>query len=128
MEFGERKYVIGAIILVVGLIFTIRLFYIQVLDEQWVAKGANISERKIVLYPARGLIYDRNGKLLVGNTAVYDLMVIPKDINDLDTNLFCRTVGITREQFEKKMEAASSYSRYKPSIFEKQIPANEYGK
>lgn len=128
MEFGERKYVIGAIILVVGLIFTIRLFYIQVIDEQWVAKGANISERKIVLYPARGLIYDRKGKLLVGNTAVYDLMVIPKDINDLDTNLFCRTVGITKEQFEQKMEAASSYSRYKPSVFEKQIPAHEYGK
>lgn len=128
MEFGERKYVIGTIILIVGLIFIIRLFYIQVIDDQWVAKGANISERKITLYPARGLIYDRNGKLLVGNTAVYDLMVIPKDIHNLDTALFCRTVGISHEQFVQKVTAAVNYSRYKPSVFEKQIPADEYGK
>lgn len=128
MEFGERKYVIGAIILVVALIFTIRLFYIQVVDEQWVAKGANISERKVVLYPARGLIYDRKGKLLVGNTAVYDLMVIPKDMHDLDTALFCETVGISRERFIEKIESAKLHSWYKPSIFEKQIPANDYGR
>lgn len=126
MEFGERKYVIGAIILVVGFIFVIRLFFIQVVDDQWKAKGANISERKIVVYPARGLIYDRDGALLVGNTAVYDLMVIPKDVRNLDTNLFCETVGISRQAFEEKISSASDYSLYKPSVFEKQIPADDY--
>lgn len=128
MEFGERKYVIGAIILAVGLIFIVRLFFIQVVDEQWKAKGANISERKVVIFPARGLIFDRDGKLLVGNTAVYDLMVIPKDVKNLDTALFCETVGITREEFENKLESASRYSRYKPTIFEKQIPADQYAR
>lgn len=128
MEFGERKYVIGAIILTVSLIFIVRLFYIQVVDDQWKAKGASISERKVTIYPARGLIYDRNGKLLVGNTAVYDLMVIPRDVHHLDTALFCKTVGITLERFEQKMAAAAAYSRYKPSTFEKQIPADEYSR
>lgn len=128
MEFGERKYVIGAIVLTVSLLFIVRLFYIQVVDDQWKAKGASISERKVTIYPARGLIYDRSGKLLVGNTAVYDLMVIPRDVHDLDTALFCKTVGMSIEGFEQKMAAAAAYSRYKPSIFEKQIPADEYSR
>lgn len=126
MEYNERKFVIGAIILSVALVFLVRLFYIQVVDDQWKAKGANISERKVVIYPARGLIYDRKGKLLVGNTAVYDLMVIPKDVQDLDTTLFCRVVDITREQFVEKITKAKAHSNFRPSIFEKQIPADQY--
>jgi len=128
MEYSERKYVIGAIVILVSMIFIVRLFYIQVVDEQWKVKGANISERKITVYPARGLIFDRHGKLLVGNTAVYDLMVIPKDVRNLDTALFCKTVGITHEVFLRKMENAKKHSQYKPSLFEKQIPADEYSR
>lgn len=128
MDFSDRKYVIGTMIVVVALVFIVRLFFIQVVDEQWKAKAANISERKITIYPARGLIFDRNGKLMVGNTAVYDLMVIPKDVRDLDTALFCKVVDVTREQFIEKMAAARKFSSYKPSIFEKQIPADQYAR
>jgi penicillin-binding protein 2 len=127
LDFSERKYVIGLIILAVGFIFIIRLFYIQVIDEQWKVKAANISERKITIYPSRGLILDRKGRLLVGNAAVYDLMVVPKDIKDLDTLEFCSTVGISKENFIVRMKEARTYSMYKPSVFEKQITAEQYG-
>ncbi|TVR40719.1 MAG: penicillin-binding protein 2 [Cryomorphaceae bacterium] len=128
MDYSDRKYVIGTMIVVVALVFIVRLFFIQVVDEQWKAKAANISERKITIYPARGLIYDRFGKLMVGNTAVYDLMVIPKDVGNLDTALFCKVVDVTRQQFREKMTTARKYSLYKPSIFEKQIPADQYAR
>jgi len=127
LDFSERKYVIGLIILAVGFIFIIRLFYIQVVDEQWKVKAANISERKITIYPSRGLILDRKGRLLVGNAAVYDLMVVPKDLKDLDTLEFCSTVGISKENFIVRMKEARAYSMYKPSVFEKQITAEQYG-
>jgi penicillin-binding protein 2 len=128
MDFSDRKYVIGGIIVLIGLIFVARLFFIQVVNDEWKAKAANISERKVVVYPARGLIFDRDGQLLVGNTAVYDLMVIPKDIKKLDTTLFCEAVGIDISQFREKLRAAKKFSMYKPSVFEKQIPADQYAR
>jgi penicillin-binding protein 2 len=128
VDFSERKYVIGLIIIVVGFIFIIRLFFIQVIDDQWKAKAANISERKVTIYPSRGLILDRKGRLLVGNAAVYDLMVVPKDVKNLDTLEFCETVGISKEQFITNMLAARKFSMYKPSTFEKQITSEQYGR
>ncbi len=124
----RRKYTILIIFISVGLIFLMRLFYLQVIDDQWEKEAANISERKKTVYPARGLVYDRNGTLLVANTAVYDLMVIPKKMNELDTLEFCQLIGITKEEFDAKLEKAITYSRYKPSVFEKQIPGEDYAK
>ncbi len=124
----NRKYILATIVIVVGVIFSIRLFYLQVIDDRWKIKAANITERKITVYPSRGLIYDRNGELLVANTAVYDLMVVPKDVDITDTADFCELVGITREEFRVKMEKAVSppHSPYTASIFEKQVPGDEF--
>ncbi len=58
-------------------VFLMRLFWIQVVDGKWKAEAANMAERKVTVYPSRGLIYDRNEQLLVANTPVYDLMVVP---------------------------------------------------
>ena len=88
--------------------------------------AASISERQVTIYPSRGLIYDRHGKLLVANIAVYDLMVVPKDVHDFDTTGFCNLLQISKADFEKQMNEAKHYSMYKPSIFEKQIPAKDY--
>ena len=73
-------------------------------------------------------MYDRNGKLLVYNEAVYDLMVIPRMVKDLDTAFFCRSVGITREDFLSRMEKAYVYSPYSASIFMKQISKEDFGR
>ncbi|MDD4545005.1 MAG: penicillin-binding protein 2, partial [Bacteroidales bacterium] len=73
------------------------------------------------------LIYDRNGKLLVYNELVYDLMVVPRQVKPLDTALFCELVGITKDEFNEKMKKARTYSTYAPSIFEKQISKEDFG-
>ncbi len=128
MNTNIRKYVIMALVLMTAIVFVIRLFYLQMVQEKWTVKAANITERKIPIYPSRGLIYDRDSNLLVGNKAVYDLRVVPREVKDLDTNEFCRLVGITREEFELKMQDARERSSYTASTFEKQIPARDYAK
>jgi len=126
MNVSDRKFVIILIFLTVGVLFLLRLFYLQVVDDQWKIKGANASERTITEYPSRGLIFDRTGKIVVANTAVYDLMVIPKDVKNIDTLSFCMMLGIDTTEYRIRINAARTYSRYKPTVFEKQIPASDY--
>ncbi len=126
MNLSGRKFVIIIIFITVGIIFLLRLFYLQVIDDQWKIKGANASERVITEYPSRGLIFDRTGEIIVANTAVYDLMVIPKDAKNFDTLALCDLLGIDTIQFNERFKAAKAYSRHKPTVFEKQIPASDY--
>lgn len=124
---ASRKQTVIAIFLVIGFIYLVRLFYIQVIDKSYTLSANNNVLRYVTQYPARGLIYDRNGKLLVYNEAVYDLMVTPMQVKNIDTAEFCRLLEITREGFIERMEKAVKYSKYKPSLFEKQISKETYG-
>ena len=126
MNLSDRKFVIVIIFITVGVIFSLRLFFLQVVDDEWKVMAASASERVITEYPARGLIYDRNGELLVANTAVYDLMVIPRNMKNIDTIAFCNLLEIDTAEFTAKITAAKKYSRYKPYAFAKQIPASLY--
>jgi penicillin-binding protein 2 len=126
MDFSDRKLVLIVIVLFVGITFILRLFFIQVVDDEWRRKAANISERTITVFPSRGLIYDRNQKLMVANIAVYDLMVVPKDVKLADTNAFCKLIGISKEDLITRFNAAKKFSIYKPTVFEKQIPSKDF--
>lgn len=128
MSGDVRKYVILALILITGIVFTFRLFYLQVIQEKWRIKAANITERRIPIYPSRGLIYGRDSNLLVANKAVYDLKVVPRKVKDIDTMAFCRTLGIKKAEFEKRMKEARKRSPYTASTFEKQIPGKDYAR
>jgi penicillin-binding protein 2 len=87
--FNDRKYVVMAIFVTICLVFIGRLFYIQVFNDDYKLSANNNVLRYVTDYPARGLVYDRNGKLLVYNEAAYDLMVTPKQIKNLDTMSLC---------------------------------------
>lgn len=115
------------IFIVVGAIFIVRLAFLQIFDSTYHKLADQQALRQVTQYPARGLIYDRNGELLVYNEAIYDMMVIPKMVKNLDTVLFCKVVGITRQDFLDKMEKARKYSPYSASPFMKQISKEEYG-
>jgi penicillin-binding protein 2 len=128
VNLSNRKFTIGLIFLVIGVIFLIRLFYVQVLNDKYKSDSDHNVLREIIQYPARGLIYDRNGLLLVYNEAAYDLMIIPKQMEEMDTLAFCELLGITKEDFIQKYTKARNYSRYKPSVFEKEISSEEYAK
>ena len=124
----NRKYVIMALIVLASVALIIRLFRIQVIEDSYRLSADNNVLRYITQYPARGLIYDRNGKMIVYNQAAYDLMVIPTQTMKLDTTEFCSTLGITKEIFRERMKAAINYSRRAPSIFLKQISAETYAR
>jgi penicillin-binding protein 2 len=127
-QLSERKYIIAGVIILVGLIYIFRLFYIQVIDDSYKLDARNQAFRYNTEFPVRGYIYDRNNKLLVYNEAAYDLMVLPKKIKNLDTTDFCNLLGITKDVFIRKMKKAvqAPNSPRKQSIFEKQLSPKEY--
>ena len=125
MNFESRKYVLIAGVLFI-VVFILRLFWIQVVDDRWKAKAASMAERRITDYPSRGFIYDRKERLLVANTPVYDLMMVPREVKPFDTLAFSQLVGVPAPVLVKRMAEARAYSMYKPSVIEKQIPADQF--
>ncbi len=123
-----RKHIIQLAVILVGIIFLIKLFSIQVLDSKYAqAATSNIIHEEIE-YPYRGLIYDRNGKLIVYNTPQYNLTVIPKDVKKIDTTKFCDIFQISEQEFEEKMKEAKRFSYVQPSIFIKQLSNQDLAK
>lgn len=126
MNFDDRKYVLLASVVFICVVFILRLFYIQVVDSSWRARAADISERKVTVFPSRGLIYDKRGELLVANTPVYDIMVVPREVQPFDTAAFGKLVGVSETEVKDRLAKAGSYSKFKPSEFERQITADQY--
>ncbi len=126
-DYSARKYIIAAGFVLVAVVFFVRLFYMQVFTNQYQLSARDIALRRVIEYPVRGRIYDRNHKLLVYNDAVYDLLVIPRQVKSMDTLKFCRLLQIDKAFFIKKMKKAKHYSYYKPSVFLKQLSKKEKG-
>jgi penicillin-binding protein 2 len=124
--FLSRKYIIGGIFSLIFLIYVMRLFFLQVVDQTSKLSASNNVLRYVTQYPSRGLIYDRKGTLLVYNEAAYDLMVIPNQVEPFDTMQLCSMLKLTKEQIINRLQKAKSYSQYKPTVFEKQLSAETY--
>jgi penicillin-binding protein 2 len=132
-SFENRKYIIGAITLVIVLVYIVRLFTLQILSDDYRKSADSNAFLKKIEYPARGAMYDRNGKLLVYNQPSYDIMVVMNEANDhLDTLDLCQTLGITKEQFLERMNAIKDpnknpgYSRYTQQIFMTQLDEHDF--
>jgi penicillin-binding protein 2 len=126
--FINRKYFVMALIVIASLVLIVKLFRIQVIEDKYRLSADNNVLRYVTQYPARGLILDRNGKMLVSNQAAYDIMVVPAQTSKLDTTGFCNTLGITEEFFREKLKAAIKYQRKAPTVFLKQISAETYAR
>ena len=121
-----RKAVLPAVIIITSILLIVRIFYLQVIDENLKLQSENNAIKKVFDFPERGYIYDRNGKLLVANQPSYDIMVVPREIKDIDTTEFCNLLHITKEFFIKKIEKANVYSPILPSVFLSQLNKAEY--
>jgi len=124
----NRRYIVQGIFVLVGLIFLFKLFSLQVADKTYSLKAERNIILPIVEYPFRGLIYDRNGKTIVYNDPIYDLMVVPRDVYIADTLAFCSLLKISQSEFEEKIQLARKYSTVKPSPFLKKISQEEYAR
>jgi len=113
-------------VIAVGVIFITRLFYLQVYNAPSEDLFTDNAIRKVFDYPKRGYIYDRNGKLLVSNQPSYDVMVIPREVEPLDTLEFCLLLKIDKGYFKKIYEKAYHYSPRLPSVFLSHLSKEDY--
>ena len=102
MNLDGRKYVILVFFILVGSIYLIRLFFMQVVDDTWKLRAAEIAEKRLEITPPRGIVFDRNDKKVVTNRSYYNLMMKEEDIHDLDTAAFGRLVGMTKQEVKDR--------------------------
>ncbi len=130
----KRKYIIGGFIVLIALIYLVRLFDLQINEVKYKKSADSNAFLKKTIYPSRGIIYDRNGELVVFNQPAYDVMLIPREVEPFDTLDFCTTLNITREQFDRRMADMKDkrinrgYSTYTPQRFMTALSSEDYGR
>ena len=131
-RYEKRKFVVVGVVLAIIMVFIIRLFNLQVLNDDYKKHADSNAFLNKTIYPSRGVMYDRNGKLLVTNHPAYDVMVCMRNVKGLDTLAFCQALGITREFFDKRMADVKNrrlnpgYSSYTDQLFLGQLTAEEF--
>ncbi|WP_185862704.1 penicillin-binding protein 2 [Blattabacterium cuenoti] len=114
----KKLYIFYILLSSIGLIFIIRLFYIQIYTEKYILNAFNTSIKQEIIIPERGSIFDRNNNLLVFNKSIYELIVVPMLIDEhFNIIEFCNLLGIEKDTFYKNLEKAKAYSKYLPSVF-----------
>ena len=129
----NRRYVIAGIAILVVLTYIIRLFILQVIDQSTQGKAETNAQLRQIIYPSRGLIYDRNGELLVANQPIYEVTMIVKEMQTclFDTVGFCNALQIDSMEFQKRMNNMTNrrknrgYSRFSPQVFMDQLQQEE---
>lgn len=129
----KRKYVLGGIAVGIVLLYLVRLLFLQILTDDYKKNADSNAFLNKIQYPSRGMMYDRKGKLLVYNQPAYDVTVVLKEVENLDTLELCQTLNITKEYFNKRIHDIQDrsinpgYSRYTHQIFMTQLTAEESG-
>jgi penicillin-binding protein 2 len=130
-QFQGRKYIIQGLFIISTVILLLKAVQLQLIDTSLREQASANVIQKINKYPSRGLVYDRNEKLMVNNKAIYDLMVTYDQVKDIDTVKFCGLLGITRENFIKNLNpdfASRRFSKSKPFVFLKKISSETYAR
>ena len=127
-QYYRRRFVISGIAIGVVFVYIIRLFYLQVIDQSTKDQADNNALVKQTIYPSRGLIYDRNGELLVFNQPIYEITMVMREMGkDWDTTEFCRCLQINRDDFDGRISEIKDrrknrgYSRWTPQVFMSQL-------
>ena len=126
---NNRKYVLGFSVAFILIIYLVRLFSLQLMSDDYKIRADSNAFMRRILFPARGAITDRNGKLLVYNQPAYDVMVVMKEQVGVDTIHLCRSLGITREWYERRMKEIKNtvgYSMHTQQVFMSQLSAKEF--
>lgn len=130
--YSGRKYILAGAVILLLLVYLFSLMKIQLDNEEYKTLAEKNALYLKTTYPDRGLIYDRNGKLLVYNQPSYDITFIPRELKKLDTLAFCNTLGITLQEFNDRVEKAKDrrlnpgYSTFTEQDFMTQLSAEEY--
>ena len=104
MKFDNRKYVIITIFVLIGILYALKLFYMQVVDDTWKLRAQQIAEKRREINPPRAVVFDRNGNKIVSNKTYYNLMMVEENIVDLDTAAFAKLIGWTVEDVRNRFK------------------------
>ncbi len=128
-----RHYVIGGVAVLIVVIYILRLFQLQITSDDYKKSADSNAFLKKIEYPSRGIITDRNGKLLVYNQPAYDIMVVMNEAQGhLDTLDFCHALNISREEFDRRMATMQDrsknpgYSRFTQQLFMSQLSESDF--
>ena len=100
----KRKYVLGGSVVIVVMIYLFRLFVLQIMSDDYKKNADSNALLNKTQYPSRGVMYDRNGNLLVYNQPAYDVTLVVKEMVGLDTLDLCHTLNITPDYFNRRMK------------------------
>ncbi len=125
----SRSRIIQVIFALVFLLIIFQLLHLQIFSSEYKLQAENNAIYRKVIYPDRGIIYDRHGKAILENTIMYDLMVTPSEARGIDTATLCNILGIDTAEYKKRIiTAIIKNSRYKPSVFEPLISDEAYAR
>ena len=128
----SRRYILSGIVLLIFITYLVQLYSLQISSDDYKSKADSNAFYKKTLYPSRGQMYDRNGELLVYNKPAYDITFVPREIKGMDTLEFCKTLNITVDEFNTRMERVRNkkfnpgYSQYTEQVFMTQIPIEDF--
>ena len=127
----ERANKLRIGLLIMAGILIAKIFYIQIIDDRYKIDASNNSMVYDIIYPTRGVIYDRNGKIIVGNKVAYDILVTPKEVTEFDTLLLASVLEVEPDFIRSKMDEYRKNRRrigYQSVIMMKQLSAEKYMK
>lgn len=127
----ERANKLRIGLLIMAGILIAKIFYIQIIDDRYKIDASNNSMVYDIIYPTRGVIYDRNGKIIVGNKVAYDILVTPKEVTEFDTLLLASVLEVEPDFIKSKMAEYRKNRRrigYQSVIMMKQLSAEKYMK
>ncbi|NBT15244.1 MAG: penicillin-binding protein 2 [Chitinophagia bacterium] len=125
----SRQNVVRVIFLVSFVVLTLRLLFLQLASSKYDLLALDNAVSKKIVYPDRGIIFDRKGRSILENTQTYDLMVMPTQLKGLDTLGICNILGIDLPAFrERIIGAIIKNGRYRPSVFESSLPIETFVK
>lgn len=123
---GYYTQIFYVLLVIVGVVFLAKIAFLQLGGDDYLKQALRNSSTEITLHPVRGTIYDRNGKLIVYNDYVYDLVVVPIKTEAFDTLELCRILEMDTAEFKKRMLKARDYSRRKPTVISKNLSTPSY--
>ena len=125
----SRQTVIRLIVLAVFVVLIIRLFILQIMSPQYQIQAMDNAVDRKVIFPDRGLIFDRKNKPILENTVTHDLMIMPTQLKGIDTIGLCGVLGIDTSEFRQRLiSSILRNGRYRPSVFEASLPIGKFVK
>jgi len=144
MKFDSRKYVIITFFILTGVIYSFKLFYMQVIDDSWKLRAQQIAEKRREITPPRAVVFDRNGNKIISNKTYYNLVMVERDIVNLDTAAFAKLIGWTTTEVRDRFAAivkgegkyknphtgktTSNYQKIRAYPFMKEVTGDEMSK